>query len=129
MQINVKRKFNIGQEVYVIRENTYHINNESKCSICDGIGKIIYKGQELRCPECSGKGKILNGIDTASKFSINSQGAITGIRVQYANENSPYIKYKVNKKFLSEDILFATQEEAEVRCRELNKEVTADGNR
>lgn len=123
MKINMETKFDIGQEVYIIRENTYHINNESKCSICEGIGKIVYRGQELRCPECSGKGTLLHGVDTVSKFSIDGQGAITGIKVQYANEICPYIKYKINKKFLSEDRLFATQEEAEARCRKLNGEV------
>lgn len=47
MQINIDTKFELGQEVYIIKTNTYSIRNESKCPICEGIGNIIYKGQEF----------------------------------------------------------------------------------
>ncbi len=120
MHIDVNTKFEVGQEVYIIGENIRQVRNESKCPICEGVGTIVYKGHELRCSNCN-NGVVLAGIDHVSMFSIFNRGNITGIRFQYANDNSATTKYKIYGRFIPECRIFATQEEAQARCDELNK--------
>ena len=49
MQINVETKFEVGQEVFLIKKDRKVIENKEKCKICNGEGLII-----LNCPLCQG---------------------------------------------------------------------------
>ena len=79
------------------------IENKEKCKICNGEGHIIFKGYTISCPECEGR--------KGSKLTYMIDGKL------------------FERKKVGENEIFPTQEEAETRCNELNKEVTANGNR
>lgn len=54
--MNIKTKFNVGDQVFIIRQKTdsYHTD----CQTCGGTGKVHIRetGEELDCPSCNGKG-------------------------------------------------------------------------
>ena len=100
MKIDMETKFEIGQEVYVIQ-------------------KAMSK--EL-CPVCNGRKKIyqLVGKDTITSIKIFNYLLNAG---GHHNEPKTVVKYGFkNGNDFTDQKLFATQEEAEARCRELNKE-------
>ncbi len=128
--LTVDNKFEVGQEVYIIEENVKSIRNEKKCPICDGIGKIVYKGYELRCSNCN-NGVTTVGIDRVSLFSIANRGKITSIRFQYVNQDSFSVKYKISGRYIPECRLASTEDEAAKICEDLNtleREDSANGN-
>ena len=131
MKINMETKFNIGQEVYVIQK----ARAKEPCAACNGQGHIKIEGNDFSCTSCFGTGRLhgkrkiyqLLGKDTITSIKIfnellNADG--------HHNELKTVVKYAFkNGTDFTDQKLFATQEEAEARCRELNGEVTADGNR
>lgn len=46
-------KFDIGQEVYVLKEKEK--SHKIPCPICEGKGKVIIKNKSFDCPQCSGR--------------------------------------------------------------------------
>lgn len=124
-------KFEIGQEVYVCKSNSaYEMEN---CKTCDGIGKVNIKGKIYRCPECNGakftptkfikiyapEKRIIRKI----KISVYETNRDTGINIRYET------RIHANKNESIEDcrnIIFATLEEAETRCKELSGEVLGE---
>lgn len=118
--ITVDNKFEVGQEVFIVNENVKSIRNEVTCPICDGIGTIVHKGHKLRCPNCN-NGVTTISIDHVNVYSVSNRGKITSIRFQYANKDSFFTKYKIYGKFIPEDRLAATEEEAIKLCEHLNE--------
>lgn len=107
MKINMETKFDIGQEVYVIQK----ARAKEPCAVCNRSKKIYQ----------------LVGKDTITSIKIFNYLLNAG---GHHNELKTVVKYAFkNGNDFTEQKLFATQEEAEARCRELNGEVTADGNR
>ena len=110
------------------------IENKEKCKICNGEGHIIFKGYTISCPECEGSKEISvdsNIID--NYFTDKKPHAITSIGIKITAKGSK-LTYMIDgklfeRKKVGENEIFPTQEEAETRCNELNKEVTANGNR
>lgn len=43
--LKVDNKYDVGQEVYVIRETIKTIQHTEKCDTCEGMGIIVYKGK------------------------------------------------------------------------------------
>ena len=126
--LQVNNKFEVGQEVFIIEEHVKSIKNEKKCPICGGIGEIVYKGYELRCPNCN-NGITTVSIDHVNVYLVSNRGKITSIRFQYANKDSFSIKYKIYGKYIPEDRLASTEEEAIKICESLNTlEEMANGN-
>ena len=54
MHIDVETKFEVGQEVFLIKKDRKVIENKEKCKICNGEGHIVFKGYTMSCPECEG---------------------------------------------------------------------------
>ena len=54
--MNIKTKFKVGDQVFIIRQKTESYNNE--CGTCGGTGKVHIRetGAEFDCPSCNGKG-------------------------------------------------------------------------
>ncbi len=125
MKINMETKFDIGQEVYVIQK----ARAKEPCAACNGHGDIIIDGNRFSCISCCGTGRLygrkkvyqLVGKDTITsikvfKYLLNASG--------HHNELKTVVKYAFkNGNDFTDQKLFATQEEAEARCRELNGEV------
>lgn len=134
MQINVETKFEVGQEVFLIKKDRKVIKNKEKCEICNGKGHIIFKGYTMSCPECDGNKYIYTNSQIIDNYFTDKKAhAITSIGITITAKSVKKI-YKIDgkpyeRKKVSENEIFATQEEAETRCSELNKEVTTNGNR
>lgn len=122
MQINIETKFNIGQEVYIIQK----ARSKEPCAACNGEGYIIVDGNRFSCDKCFGTGRLhgkrkiyqLAGKDTITSIKIfnyllNADG--------HHNELKTVVKYAFkNGNDFTDQKLFATQEEAQARCNELN---------
>ena len=53
MLLEINPKYDIGQVVWTDRL----VPILHTCEICEGTGKIQYRGYEFSCPECQGAGK------------------------------------------------------------------------
>lgn len=131
MQINIETKFNIGQEVYIIQK----ARAKEPCPACNGQGHIKIEGNDFSCTSCYGTGRLygkkkiyqLLGKDTITSIKIFNYLLNTG---GHNNELKTVVKYSFKNGFdYTDQKLFVTQEEAETRCNELNKEVTTNGKR
>ena len=88
----------------------------------------------MSCPECKGSKYICvdsNIVD--NYFTDKKPHTITSIGIKTTAKESK-LTYMIDgkayeRKKVSENEIFATREEAENRCNELNKEVTTNGNR
>lgn len=134
MHIDVETKFEVGQEVFLIKKDRKVIENKEKCKICNGEGYIVFKGYTMSCPECEGSKYICvdsNIVD--NYFTDKKPHTITSIGIKTTAKESK-LTYMIDgkayeRKKVSENEIFATREEAENRCNELNKEVKGNGNR
>lgn len=134
MHIDVETKFEVGQEVFLIKKDRKVIENKEKCKICNGEGHIVFKGYTMSCPECEGRKYICvdsNIVD--NYFTDKKPHTITSIGIKTTAKESK-LTYMIDgkayeRKKVSENEIFATREEAENRCNELNKEVKGNGNR
>ena len=134
MHIDVETKFEVGQEVFLIKKDRKVIENKEKCKICNGEGHIVFKGYTMSCPECEGSKYICvdsNIVD--NYFTDKKPHTITSIGIKTTAKESE-LTYMIDgkayeRKKVSENEIFATREEAENRCNELNKEVKGNGNR
>lgn len=124
MEINPK--YDIGQAVWTDRlVPIFHT-----CEICEGTGKIQYRGYELRCPECQGIGK--NHLCGEKEYVVE-EVVITSIKATISSDCMMRIRYKVkpterNNTSRSEGSLFATKEEALARCEARNRKMRGDEN-
>lgn len=50
--MNIETKFNVGDVVYVCKNNSTY--EKEPCKICDGIGNVTLKEKSFCCPECKG---------------------------------------------------------------------------
>ena len=134
MHIDVETKFEVGQEVFLIKKDRKVIENKEKCKICNGEGHIVFKGYTMSCPECEGSKYICvdsNIVD--NYFTDKKPHTITSIGIKTTAKESK-LTYMIDgkayeRKKVNENEIFATREEAENRCNELNKEVRGNGNR
>lgn len=107
--LNIKNKFEIGQEVYLIEKK--------RCPVCNGKGSFYHNGYYIECPKCK-TNNVGQYIVTEGTYKI------TGIRV-YTHDGLNFgIRYNLNnlngKKKRPENRIFATKEEAEECCKALN---------
>lgn len=131
--LQVENKFEIGQEVYVIRKERV----KEKCSACNGAGHKIIDGNEYYCSKCNGKG--YSRYETKEEYQVKGLKTVTLIKsITQLQEKElipqTVIIYNVDSegmtlKEVPEHRLFTTKEEAEACCKELNEEESADGNR
>lgn len=134
MHIDVETKFEVGQEVFLIKKDRKVIENKEKCKICNGEGHIVFKGYTMSCPECEGSKYIcVDSYIVDNYFTDKKPHTITSIGIKTTAKESK-LTYMIDgkayeRKKVSENEIFATREEAENRCNELNKEVKGNGNR
>ena len=103
--LNINNKFEIGQEVYLLQKKN--------CKICNGNGHFFYGGYRLECPRCKEEGdgqyKVMEG-----------KHKITGIRTNTHDGENFSVRYNAGGNKRAENRVFATLEEAELACKELN---------
>lgn len=61
MHIDVETKFEVGQEIFLIKKQKKVIETKATCDICFGTGSISYKGYDMSCPRCHGNRNIGTG--------------------------------------------------------------------
>lgn len=108
--MNIKTKYDIGDDVYIIRY--IDEKSETSCSVCNGTGIVHIKenGSEIKCPECAGTGKHL---DFNRKFSTE-HAVVESIDVSVTNENQ-FITYTVLLEnnvinYINQELLFTEKE-------------------
>lgn len=112
MQINVETKFNIGQAVYIIQK----ARSKEAYAACNEEGHIIIDGNRFSYYTCRTDGKV-----SKIKYETRKK-VIDDVRVLNTLETN-IVRYGFkNGAVYTEKNVFPTQEEAQARCNELNKE-------
>ena len=130
--LNIDNKFEVGQEVYIIRKE----RTKEKCPACNGDGHIIVNENRFSCEKCYGRGYLRNTANIAyqiiGKYVVTLVKSITQLQGKKLLPKT-VITYNVGNECMTlkevpEHHLFTTKEEAEARCKELNeKESENDG--
>lgn len=124
MHIDVNTKFDVGQEVYIIQK----ARSKESCAACNGEWHIIIDGNKFSCDKCFGTGRLhgkrkiyqLAGKDTITNIKVYNYLLNAG---GHHNESKTVVKYGfADRNDYTDQKLFSTQEEAQARCKELNKE-------
>lgn len=115
--IEVNNKFNIGEEVYT----GVRVPVKYKCPICEGDGKFLHNGYEVRCNNCCGSGKLHD----AHQFLLEPVKVKIRRIIASIWNDVVTVKYKLdcaetNVNNRAETTLFKTFEEAEQYCKECN---------
>lgn len=126
--MKIETKFNVSDVVYVCKNNSTY--EKEQCKICDGTGFISIRSETFCCPKCHGNkftctkrvNKFIPEKRTIKKVivSVSENNGTMQIYTRYetkthGNRDRSVADYK--------NIMFATKEEAEYRCRELNGEI------
>lgn len=129
MDLHIKTKFDIGQEVRLVYKRRKTIANYTPCTFCEGNGFFIYKQERCQCPKCGGKGLRFNE-KTVNYYDVhNINWKIVAIKITVNENNNPIISYKLigfdsyygRVKELSDEIhLFETYDNAKKYCDEKN---------
>ena len=139
MQIDTK--YNVNQKVFCIDKERRII--KKPCNICNGRGTIKLKGhngkwKDYKCPECFGNGcgecKLVYVVHEAivNRIRIGIKEKVTiSYRCIYDRDKDLHIKEKCKETSIAdyENRIFATIEEAEAVCVELNGEEFNNGKR
>ncbi|WP_368273634.1 hypothetical protein [Enterocloster bolteae] len=113
--IEVNNKFEIGEEVYT----GVRVPVKYKCPICDGKGKFMHNGYEVRCSNCQGSRELHN----SHQFLLEPVKVRVRRIIASIWNDEVTVKYKVNcseanVRNRSESTLFRSLEEAEQYCKE-----------
>lgn len=126
--MKIETKFNIGDVVYVCKNNSTY--EKEQCKICDGVGVVTLKDKSFCCPECTGnkfthtkrverfipeKRVIRKIVVSVSENNGNTQTHTKYETKTHGNRDRSVAEYR--------NIMFATKEQAEYRCKELNGEI------
>lgn len=133
--MKIETRFNVGDVVYVCKNNGTH--GKEPCKICEGTGVISIKDETFCCPKCHGN-KFTN-TKRINRF-IPEKRTIRKVIVSVSENNGNmqmYTRYETKTHGNRDrsvaayrNIMFATKEEAEERCQELNRvEDSANGSR
>lgn len=121
----VENKFELNQQVFVIKKEHKKIERKETCDVCLGNGYITYKGYRLSCPKCKGKKESILDSKEIDIYSVDDNPhVITSFRYSVTRQGN-ILKYRIDGntfdgKNVSEDMLFETKEKAENKCNELN---------
>ncbi len=127
--MNIKTRFNVNDRVFCIDEERQIFRKP--CSICNGSGIVMLKGNQYQCPECAGNGQgeylyeYVSHSATINKIviSISKNGNIhISYRCIYDRDAGlpKKDKYKEIPIAEYENRIFGSLEEAETHCKELN---------
>ena len=132
--MKIETKFGVGDVAYVCRnDSTYE---KEPCKICEGKSIITFKEESFCCTKCYGSGftrtkrvdKFIPEKRTIKKVIVTQSINSGNLQIYTRYETKPDGYKRIAEH---ENIMFATKEEAEERCRKLNQEAedSANGNR
>lgn len=123
----VDNKFELNQQVFVVKKEHKTVEKKETCDVCLGEGRITYKGYKMTCPKCNGKKEVVLDSQKMDVYSVDMQPhTITSYRYS-VTRNGNSLKYRLDgDKNVPEDMIFATRKEAENACDDLNMFVTYD---
>lgn len=125
--LNIDNKFEIGQEVYVIRKERV----KEQCPACNGDGHIVIDDNRFSCEKCYGRGYLRNTVNIAyqiiGKYVVTLVKSITQLQGKELVPKT-VITYNVGNECMTlkevpEHHLFVSCDEAITVCGELNKEL------
>lgn len=133
MDLHIKTKFEVGQEVHLVYRNKQKVADFMPCTFCDGNGFFIYKGEKCKCPKCIG-GRTEKGTVIKYYYYVHSiEWKVSSIRITINENNNPIIVYKLTgfscwsnkaiKETADENHLFATYEDAKEYCDQQNNQM------
>jgi hypothetical protein len=118
--LQIPVKFELEDTFYTIRQ----VKEEKVCHICEGNKTITYNGKEMKYPECLGEGKFTTNKQI--QVVLDEPFIVSSYKISLDSNLKPSIKYKghcghstLNR---AEDNLFATKEEAQLKCDKMNRE-------
>ena len=132
MDLHIKTKFEVGQEVYYVRIFNNPIEQKKTCGVCLGAGTFIYNGHKCNCPKCGGHGEIITDKRNIQINTVDDiKWRITSIRIIIDRDKDIHLRYNItpitnndyygySKTTALEYELFATLEEAQLYCDEQN---------
>lgn len=130
--MQIETKFNVNQKVFCIEKERRII--KKPCNVCNDSETIKLKGKKYKCPECSG-----NGYGEYRNIYVSHKAVVSRIKISVAENGNTHITYRciydrvadlpLKEKHKETSIaeyknrIFATQEEAEAACKELNNPI------
>lgn len=141
--MNIKTKFDLGQEVWTI--SYYQKPIYVKCNTCHGKSTITIEGEEFRCPKyCSDGQRAIYGDDIPKghhmtcgpkKWHISNYGYVGKIGAEIYRDkrdncnNTPPIHYMISSTGVGsgsiwyEEYVFESEELAQAECEARNAKV------
>lgn len=122
--MEIKTKFEIGQLVYAVSNSILTV--KETCEVCSGKGRIDLKGKDYLCPECHGNRMITKTRPEAYRIQYHSQVGKITVEVQDDQYKETYMLKATgvgSGTLWDSENLFASNQEAEEYCREMNKKV------
>lgn len=121
--MKIETKFNVGDVVYVCKNNSTY--EKEPCKICEGTGMITFKGTTFCCPQChtskfTHSKKVIKFTPeerTISKVIVSESINNGNLQIYTRYETKPHC-HRIAEH---ENMIFTTKEEAEERCKELNQ--------
>lgn len=127
----VNNKFELNQQVFVVKKEHKTVEKKETCDVCLGEGRIAYKGYRMTCPKCNGKKEVVLDSQKMDVYSVDDQPhTITSYRYSVTRQGN-FLKYRIDGntfdgKNVPGDMIFATEREAVEACDELNILVAYD---
>ena len=127
--MQIETKFNVNQKVFCVDKERRII--KKPCKICNSSGTVKLKGKNYKCPACSSNVEYRNthviheAVISKIKVSISDGQVHISYRCIYDRDKDLPLKEKHKETAIPEygNKIFATLEEAEARCMELDKEI------
>lgn len=118
--MEIKNKFNIGDDVYVISNNSDYWefqDIEETCPICNGTEYIVVNGYEFRCPWCYHQHKYTYVPRSLKIKSMEIKIYRDSYHIIYEID---YDDWDYKNEYFTEKNVFATLEEAIAECKKRN---------
>ena len=119
--MEIKNKFNIGDEIYVISDDSDYWefqDPEETCPICNGTDYIVINGYEFRCPWCYHQRKYTY-VPHPLKIKSMEIKAYKECHIFYEID---YDDWDYPSDSFTEEDMFETLEEAIAECKKRNAE-------
>lgn len=122
-------KFNVGEEVYVPRED-YNQRQILYCPVCKGKGKIVITTEEYGeiktdCPRCNGLTYVHYGRpikESIYETIVPYKSNIKELRYTLTKEKEEHKCYSISNRTYEEGEVFSTREECLKYCEAKTKE-------
>ena len=123
-ELKINTKFGIGDDVITVWNRSIGFT----CPICNGDGAFLHKGYKVKCTYCYGSGDVF----THDKmWQVDTEPMeVTGIKISINQEGKESISYTLHNangrsRKRTDKNCFATIEEAQAYCDDLNVEIRA----